>query len=188
MKRLKEISVVCVLCFLAIGSINLVQSQVFSIPNDFVKKQTTGAIGTVQDTIRRVATDGRRILGAANVINGYLPDTLWSITGTAVDTSRVFRVKSGRITFGFKFDNDSTDIKFKALAAQENPLLGNFFPGLTDFTVVDSFTVSSSAKAKWVYTSGGSNRPNWDFLYLAATGGGDNNKDAANTGTVIVSY
>lgn len=139
-----------------------IYSQQSAFRTHYVKKHTTNQTTVQKDTL-----------------NNASADTLWRLTGTGKDTSRIYVALSGFISFWFSQDdtstaNDSADVEYKFFATPRRQFNPTVFPAFSRFVLIDSVTVSGQSPTEWVYTSPGSNRPNWENWYMTAEGTADN--------------
>ena len=184
-------------------------SAQLSFKTNLVKK--SGLTTTQGDTI-----DGKNIfnISAIGILpNGTLADSLWYLTGTGKDTSRVYNLKSGSVQFSIVIDdtsaaNDSAGTLLKIYTAQRKQF-GGGIPGFATFVFQDSVAfkagtgsagvkqdddvaasgVNGQGRYTYVYTSAGSNRPGHYFWYITLEGVTLVNKPGSAVSNIIeVSY
>lgn len=146
----------------------------------YVKKHAANRTTTQMDTLNFLTTFGARLTGGTSVQHGLKADTTWYLTSTGKDTSRVYRLKSGSITFHPVLDDtstadDSAGVRMKIYVAPRRQF-DTGIPAFSTFVLADStdFEASSGVDGqgayKWVYTSAGSNRAGFDFFYVTLEG------------------
>lgn len=120
-----------------------VSSQEFKVHK--IKKHTTNTTTVQQDTINSRTTLNQRISTA----NSTASDSLWYITATGRDSSRVYRTNSYQSIKYACVDTNGTDsvsIKIKYYQAETH--LANI-PAFSAFALVDSVTVSDENIGYW---------------------------------------
>jgi hypothetical protein len=153
-----------------------IYSQQSAFRTHYVKKHTTNQTTVQKDTV-----------------NNASADTLWRLTGTGMDTSRIYKARTGFITFSFLQDdtsaaNDSADVEYKIYAAAQRQFNPTVFPAFSKFVLQDSVTISGQTAQDWVYTSTGTNRPNVENFYITAEGTADNKTLSAVELLIEVSF
>ena len=136
---------------------------------NIIKWHTANTITTQMDTVlfKETGATQRRVS-----TNGVAADTLTYITGTAIDTSRVYQVE-GFMTFTILLDdtsaaNDSAAQEIKIYTASLNDFATGQIPAFADFVLADSVTVSTQVATDWKYTA--SPVPVKQFFYLTTQG------------------
>lgn len=152
----------------------------------FIKKAANNRTTVQADTFATGAT-----------IGGLDSDTLWSIRGTARDTSRAYptwEALSSRISFNDSSSSDSVSIKIKMWVGSRSelgqinrsqaPSFGSAW-NKNRYALFDSVTVSSSFPVWKIWT--GTAMPNAGWFYLTVEGLAANKKAAGNSvvGTII---
>ncbi|MFQ5769054.1 MAG: hypothetical protein ACE5HX_00855 [bacterium] len=169
-----------------------IEAQVLAFKTHFVKK--SGQITAQLDTLNGRDTFGKHVSGGGNVRNGTLADTLFYLTGTGKDTSRVYKLLAGNATFHIELDDtsaadDSAGVTLKIYAAPKNQF-DTAIPAFSRFVFVDSIDVKPGASftglyfdpayptsgvngqgsASWTYTTAGSNRPGYEYYFITLNG------------------
>jgi hypothetical protein len=133
---------------------------------EYYVKQHTANLTTVQ-------TDTFRITGG-----GTAADTLWEISSTNIDTSRVYETWP-YMSMGVFLDDTTTDDsaawEIKVFLASETEYSDGAVPGFSEFILHDSLTVADEVPVWFVMTDSSPSYPNAQYMYFTAQGTADNN-------------
>lgn len=136
-----------------------------------------------------------RVLPLIDTVKTGFPansDTLWSVRGTAKDTSRIYTT-SDHAWLGMKWSDtsgDSVNLKIIWWMAPTDQYRPAKVPAFSRFVRIDSLTItrdSSQESMKAVNLYAGPVPP-WKYFYLTVEGGSANDKVVGSTGFIIMSH
>lgn len=141
----------------------------------FVKRHTTNVTTIQIDTLNNRTTNGRSVSTTAAQKTALAALRTWYITAQGMDTSRVYRTNP---FMSFKWIGRDTAsgggtvaLRMKIYMSGTNDTTTLGYPQFEEFVLIDSTDLTDdSTKTAWVFTSAGSNRPNWTFYYLTVEG------------------
>lgn len=150
----------------------------------FLKRHYANVTTTQPDTLFNRTTHGRSASTTAAQKTALAALRTWNITGLGKDTSRVYKSNQfmtfktiGRDTSS---GGDSVSLELKIYMANTTDTTTLGYPPFAEFTLIDSTTITSdSTKTNYVFTSSGSNRPNYDWFYTTLEGQAANKKLSA---------
>lgn len=178
-KRDFKILFVIIVSFFLLGSTMNAYQDVWESQKFRVKYSASAT--SQQDTIDHYTTMGQQV-ATSNIalMNGTTSFDYWYLQADTTWRSRIYR-SNGYMSYIFTIRDtssggDSSAVEFKIYAGDDvDSKYGVTIPALTKFSLIDSVTVSADSVATpWVYTSSGSDRPNFDFWYITAQGTAQN--------------
>ena len=140
-----------------------------------IRHVDSGISTAQQDTVDGTTTLGIRLPGK----EGALSDSLWTITSTGSDYSRVYRTNPN-MTYKITVAGSSPNITLTVYMAGA---LKSRLPALSEFEEEDTKTITTAGTIYWVFTYAGSDRPNVQYQYIKIVGNSGN-----GTTTVVIEY
>lgn len=141
----------------------------------FVKRHTTNVTTIQVDTLNNRTTHGRSVSTTLAQKTALAALRTWWITAQGKDTSRVYKTHP---FMSFKWIGRDTAVgggtvalRLKVFMSGTNDTTTLGYPQFAEFVLIDSTDLTSdSTKTPYVFTSSGSNRPNWEYYYLTVEG------------------
>ncbi len=141
----------------------------------FVKRHITNVTTAQPDTLNNRTTHGRSVSTTAAQKTALAVLRTWYITAQSKDTSRVYKTHP---FMSFKWIGRDTipgggtvALRMKIYMSGTNDTTQLGYPQFAEFVLIDSTDLTTdSTKTPYVFTSAGSNRPNWEYYYLTVEG------------------